>query len=81
MYHEVVDRKNAVFNITSNSPRFRIYRRLLREELNPRAVGGHRELLEGEAYAFVRALKDRPERFLKAIRMYVYIVLGQTLWL
>ena len=81
MYGSIVGREHVVFVLSSLSPRFKVYRRLLREELNPRAVAGvgsetgvvsktgAREVLEGEAAKFVSALSEKPERFLKLVRM------------
>ena len=79
MYLDVVGRKHVVFNITSSSPRFKVYRRLLREELNPRAVSGTvagmdsengaRDVMQKEATRLVKGLKESPERVLKLIRM------------
>jgi cytochrome P450 len=62
MYNELVNRKMGVFFISSQHPRFKVYRRLLHSGLNPRAVGDYDEILDDERRILLRNLKSKPDR-------------------
>ncbi|PFH49414.1 hypothetical protein AMATHDRAFT_63274 [Amanita thiersii Skay4041] len=68
MYKELVGRKLAVFNISSQHPRFKIYRKLLHSGLNPRAVQTYHNLIQEEARKLLRALAKAPEDFIVHFR-------------
>ncbi|EIM80787.1 cytochrome P450 [Stereum hirsutum FP-91666 SS1] len=63
MYGELIGRKWNVFNISFDNPRHKIYRKLLRTGLNPRAIQGYRPLMERESMVFLRGLLEKPEEF------------------
>ncbi|KIJ10316.1 hypothetical protein PAXINDRAFT_172185 [Paxillus involutus ATCC 200175] len=68
MYKELVNRKMAVFNISSQHPRFKVYRRLLHSGLNSRAVGNYHEILDDERDILIRNLKSKPDDFMAHLR-------------
>jgi cytochrome P450 len=70
MYKELVNRKMAVFNISSQHPRFKVYRRLLHSGLNSRAVGNYHEILDDERDILIRNLKSKPDDFMAHLRRY-----------
>lgn len=63
MYGELIGRKWNVFNISFDNPRHKIYRKLLRTGLNPRAIQGYRPLMERESMIFLRGLLKKPKEF------------------
>ncbi|KAA1472820.1 cytochrome P450 [Dentipellis sp. KUC8613] len=65
---ELCGRKNTVFGLSSQHPRFRRYRRLMHEGLNPRATKSYASIVEGENRLLLRGLRDRPDEFIKAVR-------------
>lgn len=71
MYKELVNRKMAIFNISSQHPRFKVYRRLLHASLNPRAVGRYHGILDEERNILLRGLTTTPEAFMRHIRRYI----------
>jgi cytochrome P450 len=71
MYKELINRKMAVFNISSHHPRFKVYRRLLHASLNPRAVEQYHGILDEERQILLRSLATAPENFMRHIRRYV----------
>jgi len=71
MYKELVNRKMAVFNISSQHPRFKVYRRLLHTSLNPRAVEQYHGILDEERLILLRNLATTPEAFMKHARRYI----------
>ncbi|KAF8637288.1 hypothetical protein AX17_002927 [Amanita inopinata Kibby_2008] len=68
MYGELVGRKLAVFNISSQNPRFRIYRKLLHSGLNARAIEGYHGLIQEEAEKLLERLVQTPEDFIAHLR-------------
>ncbi|KIJ60578.1 hypothetical protein HYDPIDRAFT_117119 [Hydnomerulius pinastri MD-312] len=68
MYKELVNRKMAVFNISSQHPRFKVYRRLLHAGLNPRAVRNYYEILDDERRILLRNLRSKPDDFMAHLR-------------
>ncbi|KAJ7158608.1 cytochrome P450 [Mycena filopes] len=75
MYHEVVDRKLNVFSVSPQNERFKKYRRLLNSGLNPRATQSYQNNLETEAVVLLRALTERPDKFLVHIRRHAGTVI------
>lgn len=70
MLKEVIGRKWAVFNISSQQPRFKMYRKVLHTGLNSRAVRGYYPLFKQEARALLGRLQETPERFIEHVRRY-----------
>ena len=68
MYHELIGRKLAVFNISSLHPRFSIYRKLLHTSLNPRVIQAYDDLQDKESRILLSNLKAKPENFAKHFR-------------
>ncbi|KIK79440.1 hypothetical protein PAXRUDRAFT_280461 [Paxillus rubicundulus Ve08.2h10] len=68
MYNELANRKMGVFFISSQHPRFKVYRRLLHVGLNPRAVGDYHEILDDERRILLTNLKSKPDDFMAHIR-------------
>ncbi|KIJ10318.1 hypothetical protein PAXINDRAFT_16661 [Paxillus involutus ATCC 200175] len=64
MYKDLVNRKMAVSNISSQHPRFKVYRRLLHAGLNTRVVGSYHEILDDERDILLRNLKSKPNDFM-----------------
>lgn len=67
-YGELVGRKMNVFQMSSQNPRFKVYRRTLNSGLNPRAVQGYRDLQVQEVHVLLRGLATSPEDFLAHLR-------------
>ncbi|TFY71146.1 hypothetical protein EVG20_g1841, partial [Dentipellis fragilis] len=65
---ELCGRKNTVFGLSSQHPRFRRYRRLMHEGLNPRATRSYACIVEDENRILLRGLRDRPGEFIKDVR-------------
>jgi hypothetical protein len=68
---ELENRKLALLNISSQHPRFKVYRRLIHTSMNPRAVERYNVILDEERHILLRALATEPEAFLRHIRRYV----------
>ncbi|OAX32518.1 cytochrome P450 [Rhizopogon vinicolor AM-OR11-026] len=68
MYKELVNRGMAVFNVSSQHPRFKVYRRLLNTSLNARAVGRYDGILYDERLILLRGLATEPEAFIRHLR-------------
>lgn len=68
MYKELVGRKLAVFNIVSDHPRFRVYRRLLHSGLNARAIKSYHDLLDDETQKLLGRLARTPDDFIAHLR-------------
>ncbi|KZT01777.1 cytochrome P450 [Laetiporus sulphureus 93-53] len=68
MYTELINRKLAVFNISSKNPRFKRYRRILHSSLNPRAAQSFRALQVKETHTLLRGLAASPQDFMYHIR-------------
>ncbi|EIN11696.1 cytochrome P450 [Punctularia strigosozonata HHB-11173 SS5] len=64
----ICNRKHAVFSISDKHPRFKVYRRLLATNLNPRAIVGYRDVQASEARALVRRLLESPDAYDEHIR-------------
>ena len=73
MYHHLVGRKLAVFNISSQDPRFTVYRKMLNTSMNPRAVRQYDELLVSESRILLENLISVPEKFIKHFRRCVFL--------
>lgn len=72
MLHELLNRKLTLFGISSDNPRFKIYRRLVQTGLNPRAVQSYREILERERNILLRNLESKSsQNFVSYIKQYV----------
>jgi hypothetical protein len=65
---ELVNRKYSVFNISSQHPRFRVYRRMMQTGLNPRAVKRYEAVIAQERATLLLALLSNPERFVTHLR-------------
>lgn len=68
MYHEICDRKKAVFNVSSQDPRHMQYRKLLRSGLSPRATQQYWPLLQSEVRNFLDGLESSPMNYEYHIR-------------
>lgn len=68
MYLELVNRKLAVFNISSQNPRFKEYRKFLNTGLNSRATNSYNIILEEERLKLLRALAETPADFITHLR-------------
>lgn len=71
MYHELVGRKFAVFNISSQHPRFPIYRRMLHSSLNPRIIQDYGPLLDKESRILLDNIASTPQKFIQHFRRWV----------
>lgn len=71
MYQELMNRKHSMFHLTSQSPRFKIYRRMLQSSLNPRAVQKYRGIQRDERVILLKGLLNSPEQFVSHLRRYV----------
>lgn len=70
MYHEICDRKKAVFNISSTDERHRQYRRLLHTGLGPRAVQQYWPLIQSETETLLDGFAKSPRKYEHHIRRY-----------
>ncbi|PBL01644.1 cytochrome P450 [Armillaria gallica] len=68
MYGELAGRGMSVFNISSQHPNHKNYRRLLQSGLNSRAVQVYRGILERELRILLNGLVDSPNNFPKHFR-------------
>lgn len=68
MYLELVNRKMAVFNISSQHPRFKEYRKVLNTGLNARATTSYAPILEQHAHKLLKALLSTPSDFITHLR-------------
>ncbi|EAU82679.2 OrdA protein [Coprinopsis cinerea okayama7 len=68
MAGELAGRKWNVFSISSQHPRFKIYRRLLHNGLNPRASKDYRAIQHSETMCMLKTLATNPEDFIFALR-------------
>ncbi len=68
MYSELAKRGMSVFNISSQHPNHKNYRRLLQSGLNSRAVQVYRGILERELRILLNGLVDSPNNFPKHFR-------------
>jgi hypothetical protein len=68
MYLELVNRKLAVFNISSQNPRFKEYRKVLNNGLNSRSTKSYNIILEEERLRLMRALVATPTEFITHLR-------------
>ncbi|KAJ6479873.1 cytochrome P450 [Mycena vulgaris] len=68
MFQVICGRANAVFNISADHPRHRIYRRLLQRGLSANAVKGYSPILEDEVEILIRGLRDTPDHFEQHLR-------------
>jgi len=74
MYHDICARGKSVFNVSSRSPRHKIYRRLLADDLGVRGRAERWDVMESEIGILVDGLKTSPERYEAHIRRYVTLV-------
>ncbi|KDR68804.1 hypothetical protein GALMADRAFT_231128 [Galerina marginata CBS 339.88] len=65
---ELAGRKWSVFLISSLEPRFRLFRRLLQNGLNPRASKSYRPIQTQEAQILLQGLANSPRNFASHIR-------------
>ncbi|PPQ92201.1 LOW QUALITY PROTEIN: hypothetical protein CVT25_008975 [Psilocybe cyanescens] len=68
MYKELVGRKYAVFNISSQHERFRSYRKILHAGLSTRAVPQYYTLFRDEADVLLQRLSETPQDFVSHFR-------------
>ncbi|KAF8637282.1 hypothetical protein AX17_002921 [Amanita inopinata Kibby_2008] len=68
MYKELIGRKLAVFNISSQHPRFKVYRRLLHSGLNARAIQTYHALIQEETDKLLSNLAEAPQDFIAHLR-------------
>ncbi|GJJ15124.1 hypothetical protein Clacol_009399 [Clathrus columnatus] len=68
MYTEIVGRKFSVFSVSSQSPRHKIYRKLLHSGLNARAINGYYNLMEQEVRTLANNLISSPSNFVDHFR-------------
>lgn len=64
MLDELVNRKMSVFNMSSQHPRFKIYRKQLQSGLNPRAVKSYKDILERERDTLLCNLETSPDNYI-----------------
>lgn len=72
MLTELVGRGKAVFNVSSQNPRFPAYRRLMQHTLNPKAVINYAELMDQENRLFLERLENDPKGFVGHLRRCVF---------
>ncbi|KAF8645500.1 hypothetical protein AX16_007785 [Volvariella volvacea WC 439] len=65
---ELIERKNSVFNMTFNDPRFKVYRRLLHSGLGPRVAMEYRPIQLHETAVLLRSLVETPNDFVSHLR-------------
>ncbi|PFH49406.1 hypothetical protein AMATHDRAFT_147746 [Amanita thiersii Skay4041] len=68
MQSELVGRKFTVFNISSQHPRFKIYRKLLHKGLSARAIQDYRSLIQDQSQKLLRSLADAKGYFVPYLR-------------
>lgn len=61
-------RETAVFNIGSQDARFKIYRRILTNSLNPRAAREYWPIQEHETHVMLQRVLQQPEHFASLVR-------------
>jgi cytochrome P450 len=72
MFHEICDRKNAVFNISSLDDRHKQYRKLIHTGLSARGTQEYWPLLQSEASKLLDGLFSSPDKYQKHFRTWVY---------
>lgn len=68
MNDRLMRRDVSIFNMSSQHPHFRVYRRLLQGSLNPRGVSRYQEAQEDEMRILVKNLATSPEDFVAHFR-------------
>jgi len=68
MFHEICDRKKAIFNISSLDTRHGQYRKLMHTSLNSRATQKYWPLLQSEVVKLLEALSSSPDQYDNHIR-------------
>jgi cytochrome P450 len=68
---ELMNCKLSFLMISSEHPRFKVYRRIVHTSMNPRAVERYNVIFDEERHILLRDLATEPEAFLKHIRRYV----------
>ncbi|GLB39440.1 putative cytochrome p450 [Lyophyllum shimeji] len=68
MYHEICDRRKAIFNISSLDARHRQYRKLLNTSLNSRATQEFWPLIQSELDTLLDGFRSSPVKYEKHIR-------------
>ncbi|KAJ6609810.1 cytochrome P450 [Mycena sp. CBHHK59/15] len=68
MFQAICGRAHAVFNVSSEHPRHRVYRRLLQSGLSANVVKSYWPILEEETEVLIRGLTETPEQYEKHIR-------------
>ncbi|KAI0060431.1 cytochrome P450 [Artomyces pyxidatus] len=69
MLNELMGCKYSVFNVASEHPRFRAYRKMLQKELNSKAVASYKDMMQTEVHLLLRKLQSRPEKFMTLIQL------------
>lgn len=68
MAGHLAGRSNNVFSISTQNPRFKMYRRLMHGGLSPKVAKDYRPLQEQELHTFMKELQRSPENFRKGIK-------------
>ncbi|PFH49401.1 hypothetical protein AMATHDRAFT_147734 [Amanita thiersii Skay4041] len=68
MYGELVGRKLAVFNVSPQHPRFKMYRKLLHTGLSAKAIRTHHSLIQDESQKLLSSLADAKGSFVPYLR-------------
>lgn len=71
---KLAGREQAMFEISSEHPKFKVYRRLLTGSLNPRSVLRHMAAQQRERQTLLRGLAETPEDYVAHIRRYGFMV-------
>lgn len=68
MYGEILGCNRTVFQISSENPLHKTYRKLLRTGLDLRSIKSYQHLFERENLIMLRALHEKPEDFISHVR-------------
>jgi hypothetical protein len=68
MFHEICDRKKAIFNISSLDARHNQYRRLIQTGLSVSSTKEYWPLLQSEAGKLLDGLFNSPDKYEKHVR-------------
>jgi cytochrome P450 len=64
----LAQRKDIVFSISSQHPRFKMYRRLMNGGLSPKVALDYRSIQLEELHRFMRAIERTPEKFKQEVK-------------
>jgi hypothetical protein len=68
MSHHVCGRSKTVFNVTSQDPRFKVYRKLLQQGLGLRSTKTYWPTLQEELETLLRGLAESPQHYVRHVR-------------